>query len=312
MVVPTFSSGTGRLFSRIPGFMKSLIIYLIAGFHRLLPFSVNRWVGRQYGRCLYFTHSRYARTSFTNLEHIFSERSHKENQQLVYQSCLHTGMMIAESFWLWQQSLEKINQRIISVKGQELIESAINEGKPVLLTGPHMGNWEAFSIWFGIHFNTAVMYRPAKIKVLDRLIRKGRSLTGTQLIKGEKRSVRKILRHLKSKGILFILSDQEPDKGSGVYADFMGKPAYTMTLVQKLMQKTQAMPLIFRTERVSKGFAINISEALSLDVDATPEKFAGQLNQLLEQQIMINPSQYEWGYKRFKSPPDGDYDFYPE
>ena len=292
--------------------MKSLIIYLIAGFHRLLPFSVNRWVGRQYGRCLYFTHSRYARTSFTNLKHIFPERSHKENQQLVYQSCLHTGMMIAESFWLWQQSLEKINQRIISVKEQELIESAISEGKPVLLTGPHMGNWELISIWCGLYFNTAAMYRSAKVNALDSLLRLGRSQTGTQLITGEKQNVRKILRHLNDKGVFIVLSDQEPEKGSGVYADFMGKPAYTMTFVQKLMQKTQAIPLLFRIERVSKGFAIYISEALSLDVDATPEKFAGQLNQLLEQQIMTNPSQFEWGYKRFKSPPDGDYDFYPE
>lgn len=292
--------------------MKSLIIHLIAGFHRLLPFSVNRWVGRQYGRCLYFTHSRYARTSFTNLNHCFPERSHQENKHQVYQSCLHTGMMIAESFWLWQKPFSRISQRIFSIQGKEFIDSAIKEGKPVILTGPHLGNWEVFSIWCGIHFNTAVMYRPAKITPLDKLIRKGRSQTGTKLITGEKHSVRKILRHLKSNGVFSLLSDQEPEKGSGVYADFLGKPALTMTLVQKLIQRTQAVPLLFQVERITDGFTITISPATTLDATDTEEQFAAELNKLLASQIKLSPEQFEWGYKRFKTPHDGDYDFYPD
>lgn len=292
--------------------MKSALIKLIAFFFGNLPLSINRWLGRWLGRIIYFTRRRHCRTSFRNLFHCFPNISEKEIKKLVYQSSLHSGMVMTESFWIWQQSKETIIGKIEGVEGKELIDTALTNNQGVLLIGPHSGSWELITFWCGLHFNTAAMYRRTKLETLDQIILNGRQKTGAKLISGERNNARKILTHLKQRNLFIILADQEPEKGSGMYANFFGKPAYTMTLPKKLVEKTDAQLLLFYIERTKKGFYVRIIEPSDLRVDAPLETYLHSMNNNLEAIIRSNMPQFEWGYKRFKTPHDGDYDFYPE
>jgi lauroyl/myristoyl acyltransferase len=55
-----------------------------------------------------------------------------------------------------------------------------------------------------------------------------------------------------------------------------------------------------------------IREPQGLDPKLPLPEYLQQMNKNLEAIIRSNMAQFEWGYKRFKTPPDGDYDFYPE
>lgn len=292
--------------------MKSALIKLIAFLLGNLPLSINRWIGRWLGRIIYFTQRRHCRTSFRNLFHCFPNITEKQAKQLVYQSSLHSGMVMTESFWIWKQSKENIIDKIECVVGKDLIDKALSNNQGVLLIGPHSGSWELITFWCGLHFNTAAMYRRAKLEALDKIIVDGRQKTGAKMISGERRNARKILDHLKQRNVFIVLADQEPEKGSGMYADFFGKPAYTMTLPKKLVEKTGAQMLLFYIERTKKGFNVRIIEPRNLSSDEPLENYLNSMNNNLETIIRMNMPQFEWGYKRFKTPPDGDYDFYPE
>ncbi len=234
----------------------------------------------------------------------------QQQDSICYQSCIESGQTATEAIWIWSRSIADIDNKIVLTQGKELIEQALKDGRGVLLTGPHIGNWEIITFWCGQHFPTTAMYRAPKLIELDALIRKGREKTGTQLVTGESKHIKHFLRQLKHGKLCAILSDQEPKKGSGLYAPFFGQAAYTQTLIHKLLQRTHAELLMIATKRVVSGFELSVSKPLDIDKDLDAETFATQLNLNLQKIIENNMAQYEWGYKRFKSPPDGDYDFY--
>ncbi len=289
-------------------FFLRIIVRLIAR----MPFFAVRGLGRQVGRLLYWSRSRLVRTTRRNLEHCELPLSATEKSQIAYQSCLHTGCVVMESIWIWQQPYCRVQPLIQSIEGQSLIDEAFSKKRGLVLIGAHIGNWEVFSLWLGQHYPCVGMYRPAKFPFLDQLIRAGRSRTGMQLISGERKNARALLQALHQNKAFALLSDQEPQQGSGVYAPFFGKPAYTMTLPQKLAQKTTADILFFQVVRTPKGFVIKVSKPKDALDTSDGVAFCKGMNQHLTDMIMENPEQFEWGYKRFKSPPDGDYDFYPE
>ncbi len=292
--------------------MKSALVYFCASILGCLPLSINRWFGRQLGRAIYFTRRRHCRTSFRNLTHCFPDMSEQERKRLVYRSSLHSGMVMTESFWIWKQPERAISSKIEAVYGKDLINDVLDQNRGVLLTGPHCGSWELITFWCGLHFNSAAMYRKAKIAALNNIIIKGREKTGAKMISGERKHARRILNHLKQGNVFILLTDQEPEKGSGIYVNFFGKPAYTMTLPKKLVEKTQAELLLFFIERTRRGFIVHIKQPDELDATLPLADYLQRMNQNIETIVLSNRPQFEWGYKRFKTPPDGDYDFYPE
>ena len=123
----------------------------------------------------------------------------------------------------------------------------------------------------------------------------GRTRTGVTLAQANTDGVRKLLQALKRNQAIGILPDQIPHAGEGEWADFFGKPAYTMTLASKLAKKTGATVLMVFSERLKNGagFDIHISQVPSITTTAL-------LNQAIEQQIALKPAQYLWRYDRHK------------
>ncbi len=101
------------------------------------------------------------------------------------------------------------------------------------------------------------MYRPHKVRWLDRLIREGRDRgsgpdethTATATLAG----VRKVLKHMRAGGYTIMLPDQVPGVGDGEWVEFFGRPAYTMTLVGRLQQASDAAIVFYFAERLPHG-----------------------------------------------------------
>ena len=110
----------------------------------------------------------------------------------------------------------------------------------MIVLAPHFGNWEVLNFWLSSHFPFTAMYEPPKIADLDPVIRHGRERMGAELVPTNPRGVAALLKALKRAEAVGILPDQEPSWGSGVFADFFGRPAYTATLLPKLVARTQA------------------------------------------------------------------------
>jgi KDO2-lipid IV(A) lauroyltransferase len=102
-----------------------------------------------------------------------------------------------------------------------------------------------------------------------------------------------------------LLPDQVPPNQQGIWAPFFGKAAYTMTLSARLALQTNATVLLAWGERLrwGRGYRIHVQtlpQALSTDLSQA----VAQINHAMETLIQTQPSQYLWGYARYKAPRD--------
>jgi len=150
------------------------------------------------------------------------------------------------------------------------------------------------------------MYRPARKAWLNRLMESARDKPHLKSVPASSQGVRDILRHLKRGGYTALLPDQVPPEGQGVWAEFLGKPAYTMTLAVKLARQTGATVLLCWCERLPQGQFMAHLRALDEPVFLDPQSpvvlGCQAMNDAVERLVSAHPDQYLWGYRRFKTP----------
>ncbi len=128
----------------------------------------------------------------------------------------------------------------------------------------------------------------------------GRERGQTKLAPTDLGGVRQLLKALKRGEVIGVLPDQVPGNGEGEWAPFFGRPAYTMTLIGRLVESSGATVVMCRSERLPRGEGYALYFA-PLAIDAAisiPE----QINAALETVIRNCPEQYLWSYNRYKVP----------
>jgi KDO2-lipid IV(A) lauroyltransferase len=97
--------------------------------------------------------------------------------------------------------------------------------------------------------------------------------------------------------VVGLLPDQTPGAGEGVWADFFGRPAYTMTLLRRLYEKTGAPVVMVVAERLpaGRGYRLRFRE---LSAPTLVDEAA--INRAIEAEIRRCPEQYLWSYYRYK------------
>jgi KDO2-lipid IV(A) lauroyltransferase len=92
-----------------------------------------------------------------------------------------------------------------------------------------------------------------------------------------------------------------------VFASFFGQPAWTMTLINRLVRKTGATAITGAcySKGIGKGFQLVVEPVDTTIADEDPVVAANALNTAVEKVVLRAPDQYHWIYKRFKMQPDG-------
>jgi KDO2-lipid IV(A) lauroyltransferase len=215
--------------------------------------------------------------------------------EMARNSFIELGKAMLETPMIWQKKEADLLPLMQKIHGWEFVDNALQTGKGIIFLTPHLGCFEITSIYYGSQHSITVMYRPPKLKWLRKFILKGRNRTGVTLAAANTDGVRKLMQALKRGEAIGILPDQIPAAGEGEWADFFGKPAYTMSLASKLAEKTGATVIMSFGERLENGagYALHLNKVDSI---TTPTL----LNKAIEQQIAQKPSQYLWSYNRYK------------
>ena len=100
-----------------------------------------------------------------------------------------------------------------------------------------------------------------------------------------------------------ILPDQVPGKGEGVWIEYFGRTAYTMTLAARLSETPGVKTLIVFAERLpwGRGYDLHFSEP-DVPIEGGTEQRALAINRSIESLIRRHPQQYLWSYNRYKRP----------
>lgn len=262
------------------------------------------------GRLFYLLPTSEKRITRINLELCFPELTPDEREKRVKASLIETGKTLVEMPGSLLGPSADAWARGEPGEGFDLLQQALDQGKGVIVAGPHMGNWEVALRHLTTRSRVTALYRKPRMEGLDQFVRDGRSSSGATLVPANVQGVKSLYAALKSREIMGILPDQQPkgtgDKG-GVFAPFFGQDALTMLLVNRLTRKTGAPVVFWYAERLpgARGFRLHCLEAPEGIDDPDPLVAATALNRGLEACIRRCPDQYLWSYKRFSQQPEG-------
>ena len=256
----------------------------------LLPLGLMQTVGAGLGLLVFAVSRSYRGKIAANLELAGLPGA------LRARAAAQAGRMVGELPFVWFASLERLLARVRCDEA-EVFADAAREGKGVLILTPHLGSFEMAARWCASRFAITVLFKPPKQAALGRLLAAARNQGAMRSVPTSLAGVRGLLRALRAGEAVGLLPDQVPDSGMGVWAPFFGKPAYTLTLPERLAQSTGAAVLLVWGERLATGEGWRL-HARRLREAPTPDA----VNRAMEATIMLRPEQYLWGYNRYKSP----------
>lgn len=260
-----------------------------------LPLS---WVHRM-GACLgwlsYLIDRKGFRIAWSNIQQSGLASDPIAIRQLVKSSRLEAGKALLETFYIWGSHAETLLPLVKQVSGWQHVLQAEAEAKGLIFLTPHLGCFEITSIYYAARAPITVLYRPPKLKWLSRLVVEGRQKGQVEMAPANAAGVKKLLQALRAGQAVGILPDQIPRQGEGEWADFFGKPAYTMGLASKLATKSGAAVIMAFGERLPQGQGFHLHLRRVDDIST-----AQQLNTAIAQQVTQCPTQYLWQYNRYK------------
>ena len=227
------------------------------------------------------------------------------------------GRMVAETPKLWLRPPGQPLAPPVQWVDAERIERSLDAGRGLVLLTPHLGAFEviaqAYAERFGARWPMTALYRPAKKAWLRELVQTARARPGLLTAPASLAGVRQMIRALRSGQTVGLLPDQVPPNGMGVWAPFFGQDAYTMTLAARLALQTGAAMLLMLGERLpnAQGWRVHVvdmpeplpqPDGLAANDEAYQVACAAVINRAMEHLIRRCPSQYLWGYHRYKGP----------
>ncbi len=213
-----------------------------------------------------------------------------------------SGKQMLELARIWLRPLEEANAQVVEVVGRDCLDAALAEGRGVLFLTPHLGCFEITAQYLSSFGDITVLYRPPKSAAAQELILTGRKRARLHLAPADLSGVRALIKALRKGQMVGMLPDQAPKTGEGVWLDFFGRPAYTMTLAARLSE-TGATTLLTWGERLPQGRGYRIHfQPLTPPLSGTTQERAQQINHAVEALVRQCPAQYLWGYNRYKRP----------
>lgn len=279
--------------------MSSPLAVWLFGLIARLPLVALHRIGVFLGWVTYRLSAKYAQRLRENFEYAWAD--HPQKKLLLNDSVGEAGKALIELPWVWCRPLAQVMASVKACAGWELVEAARAQGKGLLFLTPHMGCFDVSGLYIAERMPITVLYRPPRLAWLEQVMRKGRERSQVRLARTDISGVRMLFKALKRGEAIGLLPDQVPGAGEGEWAPFFGRPAYTMTLVGRLLESTGAIALMMYVERLPRGEGYVIRFTA---LDFVPDvPITQQINAALEKVVGNCPAQYLWSYNRYKTPP---------
>jgi KDO2-lipid IV(A) lauroyltransferase len=274
-----------------------------------LPLAVSRPIGKTLSAAAIGLLSRSRKRMWTHLGIAFPEKSEEEREALLRGCARHFGLMLAEVSWLWSAQARDV-EALCAFEGREHMDSALEEGRGVMITTAHCGNWELHSASLpiaGIPLMAAA--RQLDDPRLDRLVMKMRTRFGTAVVPRGPSAAKHLVRMLARKGATGLLIDQDIPSIPGVFVPFFGRPAWTPSGAAMLAIRRRC-PVVpgFIHRRPDGTHQTDFHPPLPMPEGGSPEDRVEELTAAatacIERQIRAHPEQWVWMHRRWRTQPE--------
>lgn len=267
-------------------------------------------LGAGLGRLAYVIAPARRRITEINIALCFPQLSAEQQKQVVQNTLRSVGISVVEmavALWGVDQKLADRYQ----LEGLEHITRAQEQGKGVLLVGCHFTTLDVAARLLSRHVKYDMLYRKDPNPLLAyELIRARESFAGEAIVRSD---TRKLIRNLREGHVVWYAPDQDFGADHSVFAPFFGVAAATVTGTARVAQLGKAVVLPFSHYRDERGhYRLVIHPPLEHFPCGDDVVDATRINHFFEEAIALQPDQYFWVHRRFKTRPPGEPRLYPK
>src|SRR5688572_5463562 len=239
-----------------------------------------------------------------NLVNSFPEKTASEIDALVPKFYKNLCDIIVETLKLATISAEELRTRI-KLLNTEIVNPFIAEGKPVLMMGSHLANWEWALPAGVVSFNLPLdgIYKPLNNDFFEWFMLRLRSRLGAHLIP-MKDTLRDFMRRKNIPRIISMLSDQTPPRGEIQYwTTFLNQETAFYVGADKLSASFKYPVIFVGNRRVKRGhyeFKFEMLHDLVSPLGSEEFPITERYARKLEKWIQQNPADYLWSHRRWK------------
>jgi KDO2-lipid IV(A) lauroyltransferase len=289
--------------------MNKWIINLVAGLFGRLPVRSVTAFGLFCGGLLAWTRFRHGLMD-RHLQYAFPELDREGRNRLYRQICRHVGLLLAEDLRLPKMSRAELMDRC-RFHNLESALAVLKEGKGIFHLSAHVGNWElGLAALVEAGYPTQIVAKEIKGELGQQFVEMMRGNHGVHsILRGEQAGRRTITAIRKGYAVGFVL-DQNMTWKEGIFVDFFGRPACTMSGLAVLSQRTGAPVFPVRFERDPDGYHHDLWvmppvawEDVEGGRDEAIRHNTQRYTRVIEEMIRLCPAQWLWMHRRWRTQP---------
>lgn len=272
----------------------------------LLPLRALRAPGTALGLLIYRLFRSRRHIANTNIALCFPELDETARRRLTRDHFAALGRSILATGYNWFAPGPKLD-RLFRLEGREHLDELLDKGEKVILLAPHFIALEIGGIYISRLYPSISMYQYVKNPVMDRVIRKGRTRFGIELVE-RKASMHGLVKRIRSGRLFYYLPDQDPGPRKGIFVPFFGVETATFPVLSRFarMSGARVVPCLTEQRDDGRGWRIRLLPAIEGFPSGDEHADARLMNETIERTIRMMPSQYFWVHKRFKTRPPGE------
>lgn len=293
----------GRFFGWLGLNFCSLIV-------RFLPQRLLYGVAKNFAALGYLFSRKHKRIALESLTIAFGQEKTPQQIRQITKDCF-TFLAKAGMEIMFLMNRPLLLRRCVKLVGKENLDTALAEGKGVILVSAHFGNFPLMLAKLSLDgYKVCGIMRFMRDERAERMFCATRKRVGIKTIYSQPRKecVENSIRTLRNNELLFIPIDQNFGSG-GVFVDFFGRKAATAIGPVVLAQRTKATVIpCFIIRQKDDTHKIIFEPPLILEEGETNAETINiniqRLTNIIESYIRRYPAEWGWIHRRWKSKPN--------
>ena len=287
------------MINNIKYFFQFVLIVIFFCLLKIFGLNISSYIGGVFGNLLgpFF---RSKNIIDSNIERALPNIDEIKKKEIIYQMWNNYGRILSEYMFLKKFRNNEM-KHALEIDGKEILEQIKKEKKPVIFVSGHFNNFELMAMQIeksGI--GLATIYRPLNnifVNIIMEKIRK-KYICRNQVKKG-KAGIRESLSLFKKGNSIALMIDQRVSEG--ILSNFFGKKALTTTIPAQFVRKFNCKVVPVYIERIKGAkFKMRVDNPIEFSNTMSVDHITQNLNEVLENMILQNPSQWIWTHNRWK------------
>lgn len=281
----------------------TLLVELMATL-RHLPLPWVRSLGWVLGLALHCTARERRGVARTNLRLCFPQADEKAIRQMARLHFIAFAQAWLDRGWIWHAPSNAVANRIRLAGRVDVLSG----DEPVVLFAPHFVGLDAAWAGLTLHLPRTCcgLYAPQANEVVDNWMAQGRRRFGEPQVIAKWQGLKPIAVALRAGKPLYLLPDMDHGMNDSVWAPFFGHSVATLTSLPRFaaLGRAKVVPILAKLTR--EGYEVEVLPPWDGYPSGNLDADVAKMNRELEKMIAVQPEQYYWVHKRFKTRPGGE------